>query len=129
MVNLHKVRTKVEDVDSQRQQSDKSVTLSKVQEIKDEPEDSGNDTVKVENGKEKKKGGRKKQAVIEIEKGSTKLLVRCLLTKVHHQSVMTRKMVIRSEGLMLQLKNLLRRKPRRKQKVLILLNLLPLGLR
>ena len=47
--------------------------LSKVQEIKDEPEDSGNDMVKVENGKEKKKGGRKKQAVIEIEKGSTKL--------------------------------------------------------
>ena len=54
--------------------------LSKVQEIKDEPEDSGNDTVKVENGK-KKKGGRKKQAVIEIEKGSTKLLVKMPFNK------------------------------------------------
>ena len=63
------------------QQSDKSVMSSKVQEIKDEPEDSGNDMVKVENGKEKKKGGRKKQAVIEIEKGSTKLLVKMPFNK------------------------------------------------
>ena len=37
--------------------------------------------VKVENGKEKKKGGRKKQAVIEIEKGSTKLLVKMPFNK------------------------------------------------
>ena len=37
--------------------------------------------VKVENGKEKKKGGRKKQAVIEIEKGLTKLLVKMPFNK------------------------------------------------
>ena len=58
---------------SQNQQSDKSVTLPKVQEIKDEPEDSRDSPAMVKKPK-KKGGGKKKQAVIEIEEGSTKLL-------------------------------------------------------
>ena len=97
--------------------------LHKIQEIKEEPDDSGQSAVKVESGK--KKGGKTNQTVIEIEKGSTKLLVKMSFNK---SSSLSMRMVRGNKCLMLQVviqvMNLPKRRPKGKQvQVLNLLHL------